>query len=52
MGYPIYFARKLTKILFMTTLIGGREYNGIIVKDDIETGHGSVIPLWYFGMNY
>ena len=26
--------------------------NGIIVKDDIETGHGSVIPLWYFGMNY
>ena len=26
--------------------------NGIIVKDDIETGHGIIIPLWYFGMNY
>lgn len=26
--------------------------NGIIVKDDIETGHGIVVPLWYFGMNY
>lgn len=26
--------------------------NGRIVKDDIEKGHGIVIPLWYFGMNY
>ena len=26
--------------------------NGRIVKDDIETGHGIIIPLWYFGMNY
>jgi len=26
--------------------------DGRIVKDDIETGHGIVIPLWYFGMNY
>lgn len=26
--------------------------NGRIVKDDIETGHGIVIPLWCFGMNY
>ncbi len=25
---------------------------GRIVKDDIETGHGIEIPLWYFGMNY
>ena len=25
---------------------------GRIVKDDIETGHGIIIPLWYFGMNY
>lgn len=25
---------------------------GRIVKDDIEVGHGIVIPLWYFGMNY
>lgn len=26
--------------------------DGRIVKDDIETGHGIVIPLWAFGMNY
>jgi hypothetical protein len=26
--------------------------DGIVVKDDIETGHGIIIPLWYFGMNY
>lgn len=26
--------------------------NGRIVKDDIETGHGIVISLWTFGMNY
>lgn len=25
---------------------------GYIVKDDIETGFGNVIPLWSFGMNY
>lgn len=26
--------------------------NGRIVRDDIETGHGIVIPLWTFGLNY
>lgn len=26
--------------------------NGIIVRDDIETGHDNFIPLWMFGMNY
>lgn len=26
--------------------------DGRIVRDDIETGHGIVIPLWHFGMNY
>lgn len=26
--------------------------NGRIVKDDIEVGHGIILPLWYFGMNY
>lgn len=26
--------------------------DGRIVKDDIETGHGIVIPLWAFGLNY
>ena len=25
---------------------------GYVVKDDIETGLGNVIPLWTFGMNY
>ena len=25
---------------------------GYIVKDDIETGFGNIIPLWTFGMNY
>lgn len=26
--------------------------NGYIVKDDIEYGHGNIIPLWQFGLNY
>ena len=26
--------------------------DGHTVKDDIETGHGIIIPLWYFGMDY
>ena len=26
--------------------------NGRIVRDDIESGHGIVVPLWCFGMNY
>ena len=26
--------------------------NGIIVKDDIEFGHGMTIPLWHFGLTY
>lgn len=26
--------------------------DGRIVKDDIESGHGIVIPLWAFGLNY
>ena len=26
--------------------------NGVIVKDDIEYGHGNVVPLWAFGLNY
>lgn len=25
---------------------------GYIVKDDIETGFGNIIPLWTFGLNY
>lgn len=26
--------------------------NGFIIKDDIEVGHGNVIPLWMFGFLY
>ena len=26
--------------------------DGYVVKDDIETGFGNVVPLWAFGMNY
>lgn len=26
--------------------------NAYIVRDDIEIGHGQVIPLWHFGLNY
>lgn len=26
--------------------------NAYIVKDDIEIGHGNIIPLWCFGLNY
>ena len=25
---------------------------GLVVKDDIEVGHGNVIPLWAFGLMY
>ena len=26
--------------------------NGIVVRDDIESGHGIFVPLWQFGLNY
>lgn len=26
--------------------------DGLVVRDDIEYGHGNVIPLWQFGLNY
>lgn len=26
--------------------------HGIIVKDDLEFGHGITVPLWQFGLNY
>ncbi len=35
---------------------GGRQLakaeRGIIVRDDIEYGHGNIVPLWLFGLNY
>lgn len=26
--------------------------DGFVVRDDIEYGHGQIIPLWHFGLNY
>ena len=26
--------------------------HSFVVKDDIETGHGNIVPLWQFGLNY
>ena len=26
--------------------------NGFVVKDDIEYGHNTFVPLWAFGLNY
>lgn len=26
--------------------------DGFVVKDDIEYGHGNVLPIWHFGLNY
>uniref|UniRef100_UPI00307BB021 hypothetical protein n=1 Tax=Prevotella sp. TaxID=59823 RepID=UPI00307BB021 len=59
----LYLSSKVSDftIGYYTFEIGGRKKgkkqiedvkNGRIVKDDIETGHGIIIPLWYFGMNY
>ena len=45
----------------LTFEVGGRSKNadqirgaekGYVVKDDIEYGHGNVIPLWAFGLTY
>lgn len=49
------------KIDKFTFEVGGRKKgkkqiedvsNGFIVKDDIEFGHGNIIPIWNFGFNY
>ena len=59
----LYLSSKVSDFTIgdYTFEIGGRKKgkkqiedvkNGRIVKDDIETGHGIIIPLWYFGMNY
>ena len=45
----------------ITIEVGGRNKTGrqlqgdpcgIIAKDDIEQGHGKVVPLWEFGLTY
>lgn len=57
------FSSKVSDFLVgdYTFEIGGRSKgrkqienvpHGIVVKDDIETGHGSTVPLWQFGLNY
>lgn len=49
------------KIDKLTFEVGGRKKgkkqiknvsDGFIVKDDIEYGHGNIIPIWHFGFNY
>ena len=49
------------KIDKFTFEVGGRKKgkkqienisDGFIVKDDIEYGHGNIVPLWHFGLNY
>ncbi len=57
------FSSKVSDFLVgdYTFEIGGRSkgkkqienaLHGIVVKDDIETGHGNTVPLWQFGLNY
>ena len=45
----------------MTFEVGGKKKKqkqihdaaqGYVVKDDIETGYGNIIPLWQFGLTY
>ncbi len=60
--YPILVSRESDFLINSYTFeVGGKKkgkkqienvMNGRIVKDNIETGHGIVVPLWYFGMNY
>lgn len=26
--------------------------DGFVVRDDMEYGHGNIVPLWHFGLNY
>ena len=49
------------KVKNFTFEVGGRKKgkkqiedvsDGLIVKDDIEFGHGNIIPIWHFGFNY
>lgn len=59
---PIVASREADFVIDDYTFeVGGRKkgkkqiadiLNGIVVKDEIEFGHGNVIPLWHFGLNY
>ena len=61
-NYPVTSSRESDfKIGEYTFEIGGKKkgkkqiadiQNGIVVRDDIEYGHGIVIPLWHFGLTY
>ncbi len=61
-NYPIKASRESDFVINGYTFeIGGKKKrkkqiedvpDGRIVKDEIETGHDIIIPLWYFGMTY
>ena len=62
LNHPLYASRKADfSVPPYTFEVGGRKKkqqqiegmpDAFVVKDDIEYGHGNVIPLWHFGMNY
>ena len=62
LNHPLYASRKADfSVPPYTFEVGGckkkqQQIEGMpdafVVKDDIEYGHGNVIPLWHFGMNY
>ena len=49
----LYLSSKVSDFTIgdYTFEIGGRK-KGKKQIEDVETGHGIIIPLWYFGMNY
>ena len=61
-NYPIVSSRESDfKIGEYTFEIGGKKKgkkqivdipHGVVVRDDIEYGHGNIIPLWHFGLSY
>lgn len=61
-NYPIVSSRESDfKIGEYTFEVGGKKKgkkqiadipHGVVVRDDIEYGHGNIIPLWHFGLSY
>ena len=61
-NYPVVSSRESDfKIGEYTFEVGGRKkgkkqiadiLHGIVARDDIEYGHGNIIPLWHFGLTY
>ena len=60
--YEVFASRESDFVVGEYTFeVGGRNKgkkqiqdisNGVVVKDDIEFGHGIIIPLWHFGLTY